>query len=106
MVVTLGSSGAVFADITGRRGMCPAKPVEVRDTTGAGDSFCAGLAAGLTYGCSLAKSVEIGTKLAAAVITVSENVCPRFMPGELGIDMDAGRGLEAGFDPLSDDVQK
>ena len=33
-------------------------------------------------------SLEIGTKLAASVITSSENVCPRFLPRELGLDMD------------------
>ena len=32
------------------------------------------------------KQVQIGTRLAASVITSSENVCPRFLPAELGID--------------------
>ena len=45
----------------------------------------AGVAAGLTYGKDLRGAVEIGTKLAASVITVSENVCPRFRPEELGL---------------------
>ena len=54
--------------------------------TGAGDAFCAGVSSGLTYGKTLAESVEIGTRLAASVITSSENVCPRFLPGELGIE--------------------
>ena len=36
-------------------------------------------------GLSLRGAVEIGTKLAASVITVSENVCPRFRPEELGL---------------------
>ena len=43
---------------------------------------------GLTYGKELSDAVEIGTKLAASVITSSENVCPRFLPRELGLDMD------------------
>lgn len=91
MVVTMGADGSVFVDADGKYGICRAKEVEVRDTTGAGDAFCAGLAAGLTYGCGLAGSCEIGTKLAASVITMSENVCPRFQPEELGLNVHAGR---------------
>ena len=60
----------------------------MRDTTGAGDAFCAGVAIGLTYGKTMREAVEIGTQLASSVITVSENVCPRFLPRELGIDID------------------
>lgn len=85
MVVTMGGDGAVYANLQGEKGVCPAKKVQVKDTTGAGDSFCAGVAIGMTYGKTLAESVEIGTTLAASVITSSENVCPRFRPEELGI---------------------
>lgn len=88
MVVTLGSRGSVYADIQGDKGFYPAAKVNVKDTTGAGDAFCAGVAAGLTYGKDLRGAVEIGTKLAASVITVSENVCPRFRPEELGLVVD------------------
>jgi pseudouridine kinase len=45
------------------------------------------VAIGLTYGKTLPEAMEIGTKLAASVITVSENVCPRFRPQELGLDI-------------------
>ncbi len=85
MVVTLGGAGAVYADQHGNSGFCPARNVQVKDTTGAGDAFCAGVATGLTYGKTLADAVEIGTYLAASVITSSENVCPRFQPEELGL---------------------
>lgn len=88
LVVTLGSQGAIYADMAGDKGLCPARVVEVKDTTGAGDSFCAGLTVGLTYGKSLRQACEIGTHLAASVIVTTENVCPRFLPRELGIDMD------------------
>ncbi len=87
MVVTMGSRGAVYADRNGGKGICPAEKVKVRDTTGAGDAFCAGVAIGLTYGKSMSDAVEIGTRLASSVITVSENVCPRFLPQELGLDI-------------------
>ena len=88
MIVTMGGRGAVYADKFGLKGYCPARRVEVKDTTGAGDSFCAGVAIGLTYGKSLAESCEIGAHLAASVIVTSENVCPRFLPRELGLDID------------------
>ncbi len=88
VVVTLGSKGSVYADMQGNKGVCPAETVQVRDTTGAGDAFCAGVAVGLTYGKTMAEALEIGTRLAASVITVSENVCPRFLPRELGLDVE------------------
>lgn len=91
MVVTMGSLGSVYADLSGKHGVCPAKSVSVRDTTGAGDAFCAGVAIGLTYGKTLEEAAEIGTKLAASVITVSENVCPRFLPQELGLSVNASK---------------
>ena len=88
MIVTMGGDGAVYANMHGDKGYCPARKVEVKDTTGAGDSFCAGVAIGLTYGKTLAEACEIGAHLAASVIVTSESVCPRFLPRELGLDMD------------------
>ena len=88
MVVTMGAEGAVYADSNGLKGICPAKKVHVKDTTGAGDAFCAGVSIGLTYGKSLPEAIEIGSTLAASVITSSENVCPRFLPKELGLDVE------------------
>ena len=88
VVVTMGSKGSVYADMQGNKGVCPAETVQVRDTTGAGDAFCAGVAMGLTYGKTMPEALEIGTRLAASVITVSENVCPRFLPRELGLDVE------------------
>ena len=88
MIVTMGGDGAVYADMNGEKGWCPARKVEVKDTTGAGDSFCAGVAIGLTYGKSLKEACEIGAMLAASVIVTTDSVCPRFLPRELGLDMD------------------
>ena len=88
LVVTMGSRGAVYADCAGNSGYCPPYTVRVRDTTGAGDAFCAGIAIGLTYGKTMAQSCEIGSRLASSVITVAENTCPRFLPKELGLDID------------------
>lgn len=85
MVVTMGAQGAVYATAEGSSGICPARNVQVKDTTGAGDAFCAGVSIGLTYGKPMDQAIEIGSILAASVITSSENVCPRFQPAELGI---------------------
>ena len=87
MVVTMGSKGAVFARANGECGIVPAKKVDVIDTTGAGDAFFAGTVIGLTYGKTLAESCEIGSRLAASVICITENVCPRFRPLEFGLDI-------------------
>ena len=88
MIVTMGGNGAVYASVTGEKGFCPARKVEVKDTTGAGDSFCAGASIGLTYGKSMKEACEIGSMLAASVIVTTESVCPRFLPRELGLDID------------------
>ncbi len=88
MIVTMGGNGAVYASMQGDKGFCPARKVKVRDTTGAGDAFGAGVAIGLTYGKDLAQACQIGAHLAASVIITQENVCPRFLPRELGLDMD------------------
>lgn len=87
MVITLGADGAVYASVDGEKGVIPAKRVAVRDTTGAGDAFFAGVSIGLTYNRSLEEACNIGTRLATAVICTSENVCPRFLPSEFGLDV-------------------
>ena len=87
MIVTMGADGAVYACQDGSNGFCPARRVSVKDTTGAGDAFCAGVAIGLTYGKTMQEACEIGAHLAASVIVTSENVCPRFLPAEFGLDV-------------------
>ena len=87
MIVTMGEHGAVYATTDGEKGICPAKKVDVKDTTGAGDAFFAGATIGLTYGKTMQEACEIGTRLAASVICTSENVCPRFLPEEFGLDV-------------------
>ena len=91
MIVTMGGQGAVYGSAAGEKGYCPARKVEVKDTAGAGDAFCAGAAIGLTYGKSMQEACEIGSQLAASVIITSENVCPRFLPKELGLDVEVGQ---------------
>ena len=86
MVVTMGeqapSTPAPTARADGNRqeGRCPRHHRR-------GDAFFAGTVIGLTYGKTLAESCEIGSRLAASVICISENVCPRFRPQEFGLDV-------------------
>lgn len=87
MVVTMGGEGAVYAGLDQENGFYPAMKVDVVDTTGAGDSFFAGVCIGLTYGKTLKESCGIGTRLASTVIGTSDNVCPRFMPEEFGLKL-------------------
>ena len=87
MVVTMGGSGAVYATLTGEYGFSPAQKVNVNDTTGAGDAFFAGITIGLTYGTTMEEACRIGTRLASSVIVTDENVCPRFLPAEFGLDV-------------------
>ena len=88
MIVTMGARGAVYANLQGEAGFVPARKVTVNDTTGAGDAFAAGAAIGLTYGKGMQDACQIGSLLAASVIVTSESVCPRFLPSELGLDME------------------
>lgn len=88
MIVTLGADGAVYASEDGEKGWCPSKKVMVKDTTGAGDAFFAGVSIGLTYGKSMGEACQIGTRLSTSVICTSENVCPRFLPSEFGLEIE------------------
>ena len=86
--LTQGSKGVSTCLETGEILTVPARPAKVVDTTGAGDAFFAGVAIGMTYGKELKEAVEIGTRLAASVIITTDNVCPRFLPKELGLDIE------------------
>ncbi len=71
MVVTMGVQGAVYADnVTGEFGYCPSLPVEVVDTTGAGDAFFSAAVAALAQGKPLSQAVQEGTQLAARTLAV------------------------------------
>lgn len=86
LVVTMGAKGSVYVSQDGEGGVCPALKVDVVDTTGAGDAFFSGVCIGLTYGKTMKEACSIGARLASMVICTSENICPRFMPEEFGIE--------------------
>lgn len=77
VVVTMGERGCVFCDRhTGERGVIPAIPTDVVDTSGAGDAFLAGTVMGLTRGLCLREAAERGTQLASLTIRSTESSCP------------------------------
>ncbi|MFD0684672.1 carbohydrate kinase family protein [Actinomadura fibrosa] len=66
VVVTLGEKGSLVATADGVRRL-PALPVEVVDTTGCGDAYCAGFITGLLHGRDVAEAARWGTAAAATV---------------------------------------
>jgi sugar/nucleoside kinase (ribokinase family) len=64
MVVKLGAGGARWGDV-----QVPAEPVEVVDTTGAGDAFAAGLLTARLNGAGRREALEAGCAAAARVVS-------------------------------------
>lgn len=85
LIVTLGEAGSLYVKNNGESGFCQARQIEVKDATGAGDAFCAGTSAGLTYGKSMLEAMKIGSHLASSVIASCENVCPCFSKDKFDI---------------------
>lgn len=64
VAITEGAQGSVVTD--GKQTVrAPAKPVEARDTTGAGDAFLGGLIAGLFHGLSLRDTASLANACGA-----------------------------------------
>ncbi|HUN36150.1 MAG TPA: PfkB family carbohydrate kinase [Trebonia sp.] len=70
VVVKLGADGAIVASDDGIRAVA-ACPVRAVDTTGAGDAFCGGLAAGLAVGDTVPEAVWRGCVSASFAVTSS-----------------------------------
>ena len=68
VVLKLGPDGAVYADTGGTRLREPAVPVDVEDTTGAGDAFSAGFLAARLDGGSPAEALRRGAGLAGRAV--------------------------------------
>jgi sugar/nucleoside kinase (ribokinase family) len=69
VVLKLGAAGAVLALADAPPVLIPASPAEVRDTTGAGDAFCAGFVAAWLAGAPLAEAGTAAAKAAALAVT-------------------------------------
>lgn len=68
VVVKLGEHGA-YVDIEDWRGYVPAFAVDVVDTTGAGDTFCAGFLAGYLAGWDVARIARFANAVGAMCVT-------------------------------------
>lgn len=68
IIVTMGSKGVKYFDGSEMK-LVPSYNVEVVDTTGAGDTFCGGLAAALVKGDKLEDAIKFANKAAAISIT-------------------------------------
>jgi sugar/nucleoside kinase (ribokinase family) len=69
VVAKLGEKGSLVSEAgTGRLTQVPALDVDVMDTTGAGDAYCGGFAAGLIAGQPLAVCGAMGTVAASYVV--------------------------------------
>jgi sugar/nucleoside kinase (ribokinase family) len=65
VVVKLGAEGGIAVGPGGDEAACPAPPVKVVDTVGAGDAFDAGLVAALRDGRSVPQGLEFATRVAS-----------------------------------------
>lgn len=70
VLITLGGQGALWVDAHGATSV-PAPPVEVVDTTGAGDSLCGAFAAAIALGEPWAQAVRLGVAAGSLACTVA-----------------------------------
>ncbi|SES30636.1 ribokinase [Psychrobacillus sp. OK032] len=68
VVVTLGEKGSYYMN-NQEHGLVQANPVNVKDTTGAGDAFNGALAVALGHGNSLRESILYASKVAGYAVT-------------------------------------
>jgi sugar/nucleoside kinase (ribokinase family) len=95
--VTAGAAGSWSWDGAALH-HCPALPVRVASTGGAGDAHFAGILAGLAAGLALPSAQELGTLLAAASVTSPHTIhkgITRDMLRELAEDAGCGLDLKA-----------
>jgi ribokinase len=69
VIITLGGQGALVVQRHAEAVHIPAHPVNVMDTTAAGDAFTAGLAVGLAEGMSLVEAARLGNASGALAVT-------------------------------------
>jgi pseudouridine kinase len=68
VLLSLGAAGVCWCDSAGQTGICPARPIEVTSTIGAGDALLAGLVHGFLNGLPFDRQVEFA--MACAELTL------------------------------------
>ena len=96
-LVKAGADGAYLLEAEGIVHV-PALATAVVDTTGAGDSFCGGVAAGLARGLGTLESVALGVATAGTAITASGSL--RLLDQDTEILLELGRDRVAHADSL------
>ncbi|TDF98280.1 PfkB family carbohydrate kinase [Paenibacillus piri] len=77
MVITLGEKGSIYYDRrTKESGYQPVMPVQLVDSSGAGDAYFSGTVMGLVRGLPLKEAVVCGTKVAGWTIESQQSNCP------------------------------
>lgn len=85
VVVTLGAEGSLVATADGATHL-PALEVEVRDTTGCGDAYCAGFITGLVHAEDVETAARWGTATAATVAQgLGSDACLLDLPTTLAL---------------------
>lgn len=69
VIVTLGASGVLLVEASGRAERIPGRPVQAVDTTGAGDCFVGALAAALVRDDDLLAAAHFANRAAAVSVT-------------------------------------
>jgi sugar/nucleoside kinase (ribokinase family) len=69
VALKMGAEGSYFKSSFGEEGFVPVYPVEVKDTTGAGDAFVAGFLAGYLRGWPLRRVVQLANAVGALAVS-------------------------------------
>jgi D-beta-D-heptose 7-phosphate kinase/D-beta-D-heptose 1-phosphate adenosyltransferase len=69
LIITLGEGGSLLATADGTYEIFKAHSVKTVDTTGAGDSYLAGLAVALNEGKNIRKAIKFANKVAGIAVT-------------------------------------
>ena len=96
VVVTLGAGGAILVS-GGDAVVLPAPPVEVVDTTGAGDAFCGAIAEALARGVAIDEATARAVH-AGSLATTRQGAQPS-LPTEAQVDASLARLQDSGRSP-------
>jgi sugar/nucleoside kinase (ribokinase family) len=76
-IITKGADGSTFIEGDSQVSI-PAIPTVVKDATGAGDSYLAGVLYALARGESLAEAMQVGTKWATVTVEIESSIPPNW----------------------------